>query len=127
MHAGQINVGDILGPGQIWHNYETSVLLAVDKVNTINSTFAGTYGIVSDGTISKFPFRGEFDPNGITIGWVVSYWNEYVNDHALGAWAGYARIDLATRRAILSLTRIIAHQDSYNTTTGYDTFVLEPK
>jgi hypothetical protein len=64
-------------------------------VNKENSTFAGTYGIIrSKDETAEFPFRGEFDPQGITLGWVVSYWskNGYENDHALGAWAGYLRL-----------------------------------
>jgi hypothetical protein len=99
-------------------------------VNKENSTFAGTYGIIrSKDETAEFPFRGEFDPQGITLGWVVSYWskNGYENDHALGAWAGYLRLGNYGRapRWIFSTTRIIAHEDNYNTTTGYDTFVLE--
>lgn len=123
--AGQIYVSNIIAPGQKWCNDDTSVLFEIDKVNTKNATFAGTYGIIHDGTISKFPFRGEFDPMGITIGWVVSYWNEYINDHALGAWTGYARVQPDGQRASLSMTRLIAHEDNSNTTTGCDTFVLE--
>ena len=103
-------MSDIIAPGQKWHNYDTSVLLEIEKVNTKNATFAGTYGIIRDGTISKFPFRGEFDPVGITIGWVVLYWNKYINDHALGARTGYARIQLDDQRASMSMTRLIAHE-----------------
>lgn len=95
-------------------------------MNKANSTFAGTYGIIRDEETAEFPFRGEFDPQGITIGWAVSYWNEYENDHALGVWAGYLRLgpDRVPRWTI-STTRLIAHEENYNTTTGYDTFVLE--
>lgn len=101
-------------------------MLTIDKVNKANSTFAGTYGIIRNYGTAEFPFRGEFDPQGITVGWVVSYWNEDENDHALGAWAGY--MGFAAGRVLrwtFAMTRIIAHEDSYNTTTGHDTFILE--
>ena len=69
-----------------------------------------------------FPLRGQFDPEGITIGWVVSFWNKYQNNHVLGAWAGYAKKDPSTQRVELSTTVITAHESNLNTTTGYDTF-----
>ena len=117
-------IGDILAPGQKWHNYETDVVVQIDKVNTMNSTFAGTYTINNREENSRFPIRGEFDPNGVTIGWVVSYWNRDVNDHALGAWAGYAKVE-SDNKSVLSMTRLIAHEDNMQTTIGYGTYVLE--
>ena len=115
-----------MAPNQKWKNYENDVILKIDKVNKINSTFAGTYGIIRNDEIAEFPFRGEFDPQGITIGWVVSYWREDENDHAMGAWTGYLRF-VASRAAVwtITTTRIIAHENNCNTTTGYDTFALE--
>ena len=126
--SDHVPIGDILAPDQKWRNYDDDVVLKVDKVNKMNSTFAGTYGIIRADETAEFPFRGEFDPQGITVGWVVSYWNQEENDHALGAWAGYARLSPdRIPNWIISTTRIIAHEDNYNTTTGYDTFVLESK
>ena len=100
------------------------MVLQIGKVNMMNSTFSGTYTINDREENSRFPVRGEFDPDGITIGWVVSYWNKNVNDHALGAWAGYARVE-SNDKAVLSMTRIIAHQSDRDTTTGWGTYVLE--
>lgn len=117
-------IGDILAPGQKWHNYETDVVVQIDKVNTMNSTFAGTYTINNREENSRFPIRGEFDPNGVTIGWVVSYWNRDVNDHALGAWAGYAKVE-SDNKHVLSMTGMIAHEDNMQTTSGSGTYVLE--
>ena len=124
--SDHVPVGDVIDADQKWHNYDDNVVIKINKVNKANSTFAGTYRIIRDYGTAEFPFRGEFDPRGITIGWVVSYWNENENDHALGAWAGYLRLGPdRVPKWIISTTRIIAHEDSYNTTTGYDTFVLE--
>ena len=90
----------------------------------MNSTFAGTYTINNREENSRFPLRGEFDPNGVTIGWVVSYWNRDVNDHALGAWAGYAKVE-SDNKHVLSMTGMIAHEDNMQTTSGSGTYVLE--
>ena len=122
--VGQIHVGDLLAPGQKWYNYDTTAQIVIDKINTKNATFAGVYQITKEGPTSTFPFRGEFDPAGVTIGWVVSYWNDNVNYHSLGAWTGYAKVAPESQRPYLSMSRSIAHQDSYNTTSGYGTFSL---
>jgi hypothetical protein len=115
-----ISVGGVLAPDQKWRNRDNSAVLMIDKVNKINSTFAGAYAIIRDDIKnSEFPFRGEFDPQGITIGWVVSYWNDQVNDHALGAWAGYVASTLPDKNPewIITATRIIAHENNSNTTS----------
>ena len=122
------NVGDVLAPGQKWHNYDTGAVLEIEKINKVNSTIAGTYGLTRDPPPTpQFPFRGEFDPNGITVGWVVSYWNDNINYHSVGAWAGYLKYspDLESGKYVLSMSRIIAHQSDENTTSGYGTFVWE--
>ena len=90
-----------------------------------NATFAGTYRITNEPPTSHFPVRGEFDPTGITVGWVVSYWNEYVNYHSLGVWTGYLKIQPDGQRACMSMTRLIAHEEDRNTTSGYGTFILQ--
>ena len=100
------------------------MVLQIGKVNMMNSTFSGTYTINDREENSHFPVRGQFDPDGITIGWVVSYWNKDVNDHAVGAWAGYARVE-SNDKHVLLMTGIIAHQSDIKTTTGYETYVLE--
>ena len=120
-----VPVGNVIAADQKWQNYNLSVILKIDKVNKANSTFAGTYGIVRNDETAEFPFRGEFDPKGITIGWVVSYWNEYENNHALGAFAGYLKLggDRIPRWTI-PVTRIITHEDT-TTDCGFDGFTLQ--
>ena len=126
LDVDQIHVGDLLAPGQKWYNYETTAQIVIDKVNTKNATFAGVYQITNESPTSIFLFRGEFDPAGITIGWVVSYWNDIVNYHSLGAWTGYAKVAPESQRKYLSMSQLIAHQENSNTTSGYATFVLLP-
>ena len=129
MHSDVVNVGDIIAADQKWYNSDDSAVLKINKVNKANSTFAGTYGIIrSSDETAKFPFRGEYDPKGITLGWVVSYWSALgcENDHAVGVWAGYLKLgNDRVPKWTFSTTRLIAHEENYNTTTGYDTFTLE--
>ncbi len=93
-------------------------------MNSENATFAATYTILEEHN-SVFPIRGEFDPQGVSIGWVVSYWNEYVNYHSLGAWAGYVDLIKADRPSIVT-TRLITHNGNpADTTVGFDTFMIQ--
>ena len=99
--------------------------LEINQVNYKNATFAGTYGVIQNGTISKFPLSGEFDPIGTSIGWVVSYQNEEINDHAVGVWSGYAVITPANdkcRIPVLHMNWLITHWEVFNTTSGSDQF-----
>ena len=125
VYSDGVNAGNVLAPGQKWRNYDTGAVLEFEKVNKVNFTIAGTYDITIEPPTSRFPFRGEFDPKGITVGFIVSYWNDYIDDHALGVWAGYVKIEPQSRQYVLSMSGMIAHENNQNTTSGYDTFVLE--
>ena len=117
-----VNVGDVLKTGQKWFNYEDNVRLTILKINPKNSTFAGTYSIVRE-LEDVFQFRGAFDPEGITLGWSLAYWNERENDHAFGAWSGY--MDKTDNTYKMTLTGIISHQSDRSTSNGQAIFVLE--
>lgn len=123
-------VRDVLSPGQKWINHDDTVRITIDKVNTENATFAATYTILRESN-ANFPIRGEFDPDGVSIGWVVSYWNRDGNDHALGVWAGYVESENVWPEPMddtstIVTTRLITHNgNSADTTVGFDRFRLE--
>ena len=118
-------MNDVLSPGQKWHSADGETLMTILKVNNENATFAATYEILQDPN-SKYPIRGEFDPNGVSIGWVVSYFvQDDVNLHQLGAWAGYIETNVEEMNAIV-VTRLITHDgDPASTTIGFDRFMLK--
>ena len=115
-------MSDVLVPGQKWVNQNYQEEILIDKVNQGNATFAAFYVIEREPT-TAFPIRGEFDPEGSTIGWVVSYWNTARNYHSVGAWAGY--VSSEGEKYAIDTTRLIAHGDSGDTTVGADRFSLE--
>ncbi len=118
MYVDQINVGHTLVPGQKWWNSASVAQMTIDKVNQKNATFSGSYQANREG---PFPLHGQFDPAGITIGWVVSY--EWTNFNSLGAWTGYARVG-SDNQTTLSMKYLIADQDTSNTTSDSATFIL---
>ena len=112
-------MSDVLFPGQKWVNDGYEAQVTIEKVNSDNATFAATYTILRRDVYSVFPIRGEYDPAGVSIGWIVSYRNEYTNDNALGAWAGYTVTE--DEGTVIYTTRLITHQgDPADTTVGFD-------
>ena len=128
-HAGQWDsISEVLVSGRQWSKIQDdNVQFGIHDVNFKNATFAGTYEITQNGTTSKFPLRGEFDPKGWTIGWVVSYWSEDTNDHAVGVWSGRGGIVPAGskryRLPVIYANWFITHEWS-NNTSGFDQFYL---
>lgn len=104
-------------------------MLNIYEVNKVNSTFAGTYMVNrSLDDIAEYPLRGQYDPKGISIGWVVSYRTAfgYENNNSLEAWAGIVeRVpeDYSTTW-ILATKSVISYEDTYNTVTRSGDFYL---
>ena len=121
-HRHTFQVSDVLVPGQKWVNQDDQEQILIDKVSKSNATFAAFYVIEREPT-TAFPIRGEYDPEGSTIGWVVSYWNTARNDHAVASWAGY--IKMAGEKPLIDATGLIAHEDSGGITVVHDRFMLE--
>ena len=116
-------IGDVIDVGQNWHTNNDSAVLKIYEVNKADSTFAGTYQIIrSLDDFAEFPFHGQYNPKGITLGWVVTYWSPFERrkNHTVVAWAGSLR--MGESGWILSTTRV-----SYNfpPLVAYDTFILD--
>ena len=121
-----VSASSVLAPGQKWFNQHDNSIVEIEKVNSLNATFSATYGLIKGSVTERFPLRGQFDPQGITIGWSVSYWNSYENYHSLGVWTGYVCRGVGSLGTVLqlSMTVAIAHGDDKDTTTGSGQFVL---
>lgn len=106
-------------------------MLKIYEVNKAKSTFAGTYIVNrSSDDIAEFPLRGQYDPKGISIGWVVSYWSVfgYENDHSLEAWAGQMSLDGGDYSMHWSFmtTSVRAYEYTNDTDIGGGEFILYP-
>ena len=121
-------VGSVIAANQKWYKDDDhNIFLKIDEVDNKTATFAGTYGIIQNNGTTEFPYIGEFNAQGVTIGWVVSYWNERENNHTLSAWAGILRLIAGPAlRKIINTTRSTVEEDIHSDTKlDYATFVLE--
>ena len=117
-HIHKIRVSDVLVPGQKWVNQENQEKIMIEDVSKDNATFAAFH------LTTSFPIRGEFDPTGTTIGWVMSYWYKASrNDHMMGAWAGF--VEKAEEKTVIVATRLISNGNLADTKIGFDRFMLE--
>ena len=123
-------VGDNIHVGQIW-SYDvvvpqsmTLAYVVIKEINSANSTLAGYYGTRINGTMLVYPFHGEYDPSGVTIGWIVSYRNQTDNQHATCVWTGYYEYAGGYPKHIFYMTKVIANEAYATTTTETEVFQL---
>ena len=120
-------VGSIIAPDQKWISDNwPDIYFKIDEVNNKTATFAGTFRYVEEnGMATKFPLRGKFDPQGLTIGWIVSFWNKHENDYVLVTWVGRLKINFSAGpvlRAVIYATRTIAHDSGPGTDSDQGSF-----
>ena len=129
--SDQVPVGDVIAVDQKWCNELDNYCLIIDKVSRANSTFTGIYIMpeARDGLVDWFLFRGVYDPQGIAIGWVVSYncLNHYWNYHSVDVWSGYLRLstDRVPKWTFSAARMSTSNNYNVNVTTAHDVFVLE--
>ena len=62
--------------------------MTVTGVNQTTGSFTGTYNSAVGKAYKKYELQGRFDTEGSSLGWVVSYKNQYLNAHSTAAWSG---------------------------------------
>jgi hypothetical protein len=110
--------------GSKWQNELGSVMIIAD-VNQTTGSFAGTYNSAVGNATKEYGLRGRFDIEGFTLGWVVSYKNEYQNAHSTAAWSGQVQIRSGkpTIQTTWLLTTQTTSADAWKSTNvGFDTF-----
>ena len=117
-------LSEIIAPGHQWESFDTHLLFQVNSVNYKNATFAGT---LKNGTSAKFLFQGQYSPNGNTVGWVVSYFNEDINNNVVGVWTGTVTVmpqPNKVRIPVFTMHWILANGYTYNITSGFEQFAI---
>ena len=113
--------------GSKWQNELGSVMIITD-VNLTTGSFFGTYNSAVGDATKEYWLRGRFDTDGTTLGWVVSYQNEYLNAHSTAAWSGQLRIQFeATVPVSIQTTWLLTTQttsaDAWKSTNvGFNVF-----
>ena len=121
----------MLVPGSKWYNELGSVMI-IKEVNNNIGTFGGTYNSAVGEAEKEYLLCGRFDTAGQSLGWVVSYQNQYLNAHSTCSWSGQIQFDPVIMDVVILtnwlLTRQTSPEDDWNSTNiGHDTFTrVEP-
>lgn len=121
------DVGCLLFPGGTWYN-ELGSVMKISEIDSVNGSFTGTYcSAVGDAT-KEYILQGRFDTEGRSLGWVVSYQNEYLNAHSTCTWSGQVQLDSIAQEPIILTTWLLTTQttpqyDWESTNVGFDTFM----
>ena len=125
--------GSHLTPGTNWHN-ELGSVMKISQVDKIKGTFTGALESADEEPSKSYPLNGRFDPEGCTLGWVVTFKNKHgVDLHKTTSWSGLIQVDWAFQRPIILTTWLLTHEhdwpsDYFNSTNvGFDTFMETPR
>ena len=127
-YSDNTTVWDVITTFQKWHAvYPNNFVLEIHELNKANSTFAGTYVDNLYSHVYEYPLQGQYDPKGITIGWIVTtkilddVTHEYY--YTIQVWAGYLSCITIGLKSQWTLTtnRYMIDQE-YKETTVLDEF-----
>ena len=128
-HIATGGVSTYLTPGSKWYN-ELGSEMVIGDVDTVNGNFTGTYCSAVGEAIKTYLLQGRFDTDGWSLGWVVSFQNQYLNAHSTTGWSGQLQVDDCETPTIYTtwlLTSQTDPEDNWNSTNvGFDTFTQTP-
>ena len=105
--------------------------MTITKVDELQGNFTGVYCSAVGQAEKEYALCGRFDTGGQTLGWVVSYNNQYMNAHSTCGWSGQIQIDPDIREPVIFTTWLLTTQstpqnDWNSTNVGSDTFTKMP-
>ena len=116
-----------LRSGSVWYN-ELGSVMRITEVCYDKGTFSGTYcSAVGDAT-KKYLLSGRFNNEGHSLGWAVTYKNQYENAHSTAAWSGQIQVNPGIQQPIILTTWLLTSEtlpsdDWASTQVGFDTFM----
>ena len=114
-----------------WHNQLGSTMTLTDWDESKGS-FSGKYCSAVGKAKHEYDLVGRFDTEGDTLGWVVTYRNNYLNAHSTCTWSGYVEMSPGKKsKPIILTTWLLTYQtgnadDWAATNMGLDSFSVDP-
>ena len=114
-----------------WHNQLGSTMTVTDW-NESKGSFFGKYCSAVGDAKYEYDLVGRFDTEGDTLGWVVTYQNNYLNAHSTCTWSGHMELSPGKEsKPIILTTWLLTSQTSNEddwaaTNIGFDTFTTDP-
>ena len=114
-----------------WHNQLGSTM-TLTRWDESNGSFFGKYCSAVGKAKQQYDLVGRFDTEGDTLGWVVTYRNNYLNAHSTCTWSGYVEVSPGKESKPIILTTWLLTSQTRNaddwagTNIGFDTFSVDP-
>ena len=101
--------------------------MKITEIDANLGTFRGTYNSRVGTAENEYLLLGRFDTTGRTLGWVVSWQNQYLNSDSTTSWSGQAQYDPTISDFVILtnwlLTVETSPENEWNSTNiGHDTF-----
>lgn len=66
--------------------------MTISDVDYSTASFTGVYNSGVGHAEGDYELKGRFDPDGSSLGWVVSYQNSYKKAHSTASWCGQIQV-----------------------------------
>lgn len=120
---------DYLQAGTAWYN-ELGSVMTITSVDCLGGNFDGTYRSSVGEADDKYTLRGRFDIKGQSLGWAVSWQNDYQISHSTTSWSGQVQDTPEGVQEILTTWLLTVQTDPEenweSTLVGFDTFTRTP-
>ena len=125
-----VKITDVMTTGSKWYN-ELGSVMTIDHIDVENGDFCGTYCSAVGQAEKEYPLSGRLDTEGFSLGWVVTWKNQYMNAFSTTSWSGQYQVDPVTRETVIVTTWLLTAQstpqDDWNSTNvGFDEFLSHP-
>ena len=117
--------------GSKWYN-ELGSEMVRHHVDKEKGNFVGTYYSAVGVATKTYELRGRFNIDGWSLGWVVSFKNEYRNANTTTAWSGQLQLESGPQTPVIFTTWVLTTEtdpkNNWNSThVGFDTFWQSPR
>ena len=114
-----------------WHSQLGSTM-TLTSLDESKGSFFGKYRSTVGNVKCEYDFVGRFDTEGDTLGWVVTYQNDFLNAHSTCTWSGYVKLNPCKESKPIIITNwLLTYQtrnadDKTATNVGCDIFTTNP-
>lgn len=101
--------------------------MRIIDIDQTTGSFSGTYNSAVGRATRTYKLCGRFDTQGSSLGWVVSWKNDYMNAHSTTTWSGQVMNNTIGEPIVIKTTWLLTRQSTpenawSSTLVGSDTF-----
>ena len=107
-----------------WYNELGSKMVITDV--DPSGAFKGTYSSAVGNAKYTYPLTGQYDTQGSTLGWAVTWQNQSLNAHSTTTWSGQLQSDSMLITRLLTSQMPSENDWKFTNVQGFDIFTQTP-